>query len=88
MNQEKSFKALGTKLRGLRRRRGDSQEDMIFYGLSARHWQQIEAGRPITTTTFLRICEVFAVPMTSVVRGLDAGGYEKPTVQPPFRKRR
>ena len=88
MNQEIFFKALGTKVRDLRKHRGYSQEDMIFYGFSARHWQQIEAGRPITMTTLLRICEVFEVPMANVVRGLDAGIYEKPTVPPPSRKRR
>ena len=88
MNQEKFFRALGTKVRGLRKERGYSQEDMIFYGFSARHWQQIEAGRPITMTTLLRICEVFEVPMASVVRGLDAGIYSKPAPLPPSRRRR
>ena len=88
MNQEKFFKALGTKVRGLRKKRGYSQEDMIFYGFSARHWQQVEAGRPITVTTLLRICEVFEVPMAKVVQGLDAGIYEKHTVEPPSRRRR
>ncbi len=87
MNQAKFFKALGTKVRGLRRKRGYSQEDMIFYGFSARHWQQIEAGRPITMTTLLRICEVFEVPMANVVRGLDAGIYEKVSIGPPSRRR-
>ena len=88
MNQEKFFKALGTKVRGLRKKRGYSQEDMIFYGFSARHWQQVEAGRPITVTTLLRICEVFEVPMAKVIRNLDAGIYEKPTAVPPSRRRR
>lgn len=88
MNQEKFFKALGTKVRGLRRKCGYSQEDMIYFGFSARHWQQIEAGRPITMTTLLRICEVFEVPMAKVVRGLDAGIYEKPTSLPAFRNKR
>jgi len=88
VNQGKFFRALGTKVRGLREKRGYSQEDMIYFGFSARHWQQIEAGRPITVTTLLRICEVFGVPMASVVRGLDGGIYGKPTVQPPSRKRR
>ncbi len=88
MNQAKFFKALGTKVRGLRKQRGYSQEDMIYFGFSARHWQQIEAGRPITMTTLLRICEVFEVPVASVVRGLDAGLYEKPAALPPSRKRR
>ena len=88
MNQEKFFKALGTKVRELRRKHGYSQEDMIFYGFSARHWQQIEAGRPITMTTLLRICEVFEVSMASVVRGLDTGIYEKPPALPPSRRKR
>ncbi len=35
------------------------------------HWEQIEAGRPITVTTLLRICEVFDLPMAKLVRGLD-----------------
>jgi transcriptional regulator with XRE-family HTH domain len=88
VDQAKFFKALGTKVRALRKERGYSQEDMIFFGFSARHWQQIEAGRAITVTTLLRICEVFEVPMASVVRGLDAGIYGKPPALPPSRKRR
>ena len=75
-------------MRGLRKRRGYSQEDMIGFGFSARHWQQIEAGRPITVTTLLRICEVFDIPMAKVVRGLDAGIYETPSIEPPSRRRR
>lgn len=54
---------------------------------SARHGQQIEAGRAITVTTLLRICEAFEMPMAKVVRGLDAGIYEKPTAVPPSRRR-
>ncbi|MCI0722763.1 MAG: helix-turn-helix domain-containing protein [Acidobacteria bacterium] len=73
-NQEtRFFRALGQRVRGLRRKKGYSQEDMISFGFSARHWQQIEAGRPITVTTLLRICRVFRVPMASLVRGLDRG---------------
>ena len=30
---------------------------------SSRHRQQIEAGRPITVSTLLRICHVFNCPM-------------------------
>jgi len=48
---------------------------MISFGFSARHWQQIEAGRPITMTTLLRICDVFKVRISSVVRGLDTRIY-------------
>ena len=76
-DQGKFFKALGGKIKSLRKRKGFTQEDMISFGFSARHWQQIEAGRPITVTTLLRICEVFQVPMARIVSGLDKGMYRK-----------
>ena len=69
-NQEKFFKALGQRIKQLRHKRGYSQEDMISFGFSARHWQQIEAGRPITVTTLLRACEALQVPLDRLVRGL------------------
>jgi transcriptional regulator with XRE-family HTH domain len=50
---------------------------MISLGFSARHWQQIEAGRPITVTTLLRICDVFKVHADRLIRGLDKGIYGK-----------
>lgn len=81
-NQDKFFRALGTKVRELRKKHGYSQEDMISFGFSARHWQQVEAGRPITVTTLLRICEVFGVSIASLVRGLDKGIYEAPNPEP------
>ena len=77
-NQEKFFKALGQRVKELRRKRGYSQEDMISFGFSARHWQQIEAGRPITVTTLLRICETLEVNLVRLLRGLDVDVYELP----------
>ena len=77
-NQETFFRALGTRVRELRKKRGYSQEDMLSFGFSTRHWQQVEAGRPITVTTLLRICEVFGVPMSKLVRGLDKDGVYEP----------
>jgi transcriptional regulator with XRE-family HTH domain len=65
------FRALGRRVREIRKRKGLSQEDMISFGFSARHWQQIEAGRPITVKTLLRMCRAFEVPLVSLVRGLD-----------------
>jgi DNA-binding Xre family transcriptional regulator len=50
---------------------------MISYGFSARHWQQIEAGRPITVSTLLRICDVFEVSVARLVGGLDQGIYNQ-----------
>jgi transcriptional regulator with XRE-family HTH domain len=74
-DQQRFFKALGKRIRELRKKKGYSQEDMISFGFSARHWQQIEAGRPITVSTLLRICEVFQVTAGQLVRGLDKGIY-------------
>ena len=77
-NQEIFFSALGIKVRALRKKHGYSQEDMVAFGFSARHFQQIEAGRPITATTMLRLCEVLEISMEKLLKGLDADIYEKP----------
>jgi transcriptional regulator with XRE-family HTH domain len=77
-NQDQFFRALGAKVKALRKKRGYTQEDMLSFRFSTRHWQQVEAGRPITVTTLLRICEVFELPMSKLVQGLDKEGvYEK-----------
>jgi len=49
----------------------------IGFGFSAGHWQQIEAGWPITVTTLLRICDTFAVRAAQLIEGLDRGIYRK-----------
>lgn len=51
----------------------EKQEDMISYGFSARHWQQIEAGRPIIVSTLLRICAVFETSAERLIHRLDRG---------------
>ena len=76
VNQEKFFLRLGERIRELRKKRSHSQEDMISYGFSARHWQQIEAGRPITVSTLLRVCAAFGTTIDRLVRGLDKGIYK------------
>lgn len=81
-NQLRFFSRLGKRIRELRRARGHSQEDMISYGFSARHWQQIEAGRPVTVATLLRICAVFEVSLEHLVRDLDRGIYESGSGSP------
>lgn len=77
VNHAKFFRALGQRVKKLREESGRTQEDMISLGFSARHWQQIEAGRPITMTTLLRICDVFRVRADDLIRGLDKGIYGK-----------
>jgi transcriptional regulator with XRE-family HTH domain len=76
VDQQKFFIELGKRIRELRRGHHYSQEDMISFGFSARHWQQIEAGRPITVSTLLRICGVFKTSAERLVRGLDRGIYK------------
>lgn len=61
---------------------------MISFRFSARHWQMVEHGRPITMTTLLRICEVFGTTVSKLTQGLDSGIYEAPPELPPNRRRR
>jgi transcriptional regulator with XRE-family HTH domain len=75
VNQQKFFLAFGKRVRELRRKHGHSQDNMNSFGFSARHWQQIEAGRPITVSTLLRICEAFKISAERLVHGLDRGIY-------------
>lgn len=77
LDTTKFFVALGKRVRSLRRARGYTQEDMISFGFSARHWQQIEAGRPITIRTLLRICDTFEVRAAQLIDGLDRGIYRR-----------
>jgi transcriptional regulator with XRE-family HTH domain len=76
VNEHKFFFRLGERVRELRKNRGYSQEDMISHGFSARHWQQIERGRPITVSTLLRICAAFETSIETLVRSLDKDIYE------------
>lgn len=64
------FRALGHRIRSYRTERKLSQEDMISHGFSVRHWQMIEAGRPTTMFTLLRVCEAFGIPPEELVAGL------------------
>ena len=65
------FRALGNRIRSYREDNGLTQEDMIFYGFSVRHWQKIEAGRPMTVFTLLRVSEAFQVPLDLLLTGLN-----------------
>jgi hypothetical protein len=40
---------------------------MIGFGFSARHWQQIESGRPITLATLIRACRAFDTQPSAVL---------------------
>jgi len=64
------FRALGHRIRTYRADRRLTQEDMIGLGFSLRHWQMIEAGRPSTLFTLLRVCEAFDVQPEELLAGL------------------
>lgn len=76
IDEVRFFRALGDRVRKLRSARKYTQEDMIGFGFSARHWQQIEAGRPITVKTLLRICDTFRVRVNELLDDLDRGIYK------------
>ncbi|PYP92262.1 MAG: hypothetical protein DMG65_04770 [Candidatus Angelobacter sp. Gp1-AA117] len=78
LDEVKFFKDLGVRIKRLREQTGLSQEDMISHGFSVRYWQRIEAGKPITLRTLLRICELFSAPMESVIQGLHSPKGAKP----------
>jgi transcriptional regulator with XRE-family HTH domain len=75
---EKFFAALGPRIQQLRKRAGYSQEDMISFGYGVRYWQRVEAGKPITLRTLLRICRILGTPMEAVVRGLGPQAMKQP----------
>jgi transcriptional regulator with XRE-family HTH domain len=77
IDERQFFRALGIRIKKLRKAHGYTQEDMIGFGFSARHWQQIEAGRPITIRTLLRISDTFSVKAAQLIDGLDRGIYKK-----------
>jgi transcriptional regulator with XRE-family HTH domain len=77
VDERQFFRTFGQRVRKLRKAKGYTQEDMIGFGFSARHWQQIEAGRPITIRTLLRICDTLGVRAAELIEGLDRGIYKK-----------
>jgi len=71
------FRTLGNRIRSLRTERSLSQEDMMSFGFSVRHWQMIEAGRPTTLFTMLRVCETFQISIEKLLGGLDEHIHKK-----------
>jgi transcriptional regulator with XRE-family HTH domain len=80
--ERKFFAGLGQRIQDLRKRRGYSQEDMISFGYTVRYWQRIEAGKPITLRTLLRICGVLGTTAETVVRGLGPEAVKRPAKRP------
>jgi transcriptional regulator with XRE-family HTH domain len=80
------FRRLGARVRQIRKDRGWSIDDMEVRGLRAKHWQQLETGRPITVGTLLRICQALDVTLAFLVVDLDTGIYKKLPLPVPRKK--
>jgi len=80
--EKEFFAALGPRIQRLRMRAGYSQEDMISFGYGVRFWQRIEAGKPITLRTLLRICRILGISMGAAVRGLGPKTVKRPIKRP------
>jgi transcriptional regulator with XRE-family HTH domain len=78
----KFFAGLGRRIQVLRKRSGYSQEDMVSFGYTVRYWQRVEAGKPITLRTLLRICRILGTPMETIVRGLGPNARGKQPKRP------
>ena len=76
--EKEFFAALGSRIQRLRDRAGYSQEDMISFGYTVRYWQRIEAGKPITLRTLLRVCGILGTTAEAVVRGLGPEAVKRP----------
>lgn len=68
---EKFFKHFGTRCRELRLKRGLTQEDMMQYGFSTRHYQRIEQGLQVNMVTALRLAQAFKIKISILLKGLD-----------------
>ena len=60
---------------------------MEVRGLRAKHWQQLETGRPITVETLLRVCQALDVTLAFLITDLDAGIYKELPLPLPKKKR-
>jgi transcriptional regulator with XRE-family HTH domain len=69
-NYADKFRELGARYRKIRLQRSMVQEDVLDYGFSVRHYQQLEAGRPHSITTLLRIAEMYDVDAVKLLKGL------------------
>lgn len=70
-NYQETFKKLGQRYRELRIQKKMVQEDVLEYGFSVRHYQQLEAGRPHSLATFFRLAEMFQIPPETLLKGFQ-----------------
>ena len=65
---------LGFRLKHMRKERGWTLRDMIvLHGVHLTHWQSFEKGKAISVPSLLRVCEIFDMPLETLVAGLGRG---------------
>ena len=70
-DSKKTFKAIGLKVRELRNDRGWTLEDCEEHGWpNWRHLQSIEAGKNITVSTIVNLCNLFGVHPSDLFRDI------------------
>lgn len=65
-----AYKKLGKRYRRLRLKKGLTQEDVMKYGFSVRHYQQLEAGKSHTLTTLFKLAEMFGTTASKLVKNI------------------
>jgi hypothetical protein len=73
MEYKREFKMLASRYKKLRLDKGMVQEDVQEHRFSVRHYQQLEAGRPHSLTTFFRLSSMFGVNPEVLLKGLFNG---------------
>lgn len=65
-----TFKKLGNRIKTIRLKKGVTQEAMINEGFSLRFYQRIEAGKPTTLKTLLKIANIFDLSLSELFKGI------------------
>jgi transcriptional regulator with XRE-family HTH domain len=61
---------------------------MEVRGIGAKHWQQIESGRPISVKTLLRVCEALDISASALLDDIDGDIYQELPMPLPRKKRK
>lgn len=62
---------LGLRLRTMRKEHGWTLRDMIvLHGFHLTHWQSFEKGKAISVPSLLRVCEIFKMPLETLIADL------------------
>ncbi len=69
-NYVNEFVKLGKRYKKLRLERNMTQEDVQEHGISVRHYQKLESGRPHSVMTLCRVSKMFSVDPEIMIKGI------------------